>query len=271
VLCPNGHDVAADARFCPHCGAAVGEPESTLGGSMESALSRTPRKRRPLVVGLIIATAVIAVGVAVGGGILFFAVGISKSQEKHTLSGTLEAPDCAGGWDIANAVVEVTDESGKLIGSSSTGSNELTGHGCKVSFTVPDVPKAKFYQLKVGTHGAPSYSYSDLVGRGFDVSMTIGGGAAAARPENSYTTLFRRGIVKTNLGQPRYWGLLNLGYQWTDKVHTPPYWTRSQLSCIIKEAEWKYTQPEFIRVIDASDKLASPLNQKWQAIAQLCQ
>ncbi len=94
--------------------------------------------------------------------------------ERHTIVGTLEASECGGGYDITFANVEVRDESDKLIGSGATGANESTGGRCVVTFTIEDVPKASFYQIRIGSHDGPTYSYADMKAAGWTLQLTLG-------------------------------------------------------------------------------------------------
>src|SRR5688572_683117 len=109
MLCPNGHEVQADASFCPSCGAAVvygGSDETNVAASAsEQAVEKPiapapPRERRTLVVVLIVAALVIAIGVAIGGGILVLATNVFSSDETNTLTATLTAPECGGGYAL---------------------------------------------------------------------------------------------------------------------------------------------------------------------------
>ncbi|HYZ12202.1 MAG TPA: hypothetical protein VFA08_01145 [Actinomycetota bacterium] len=93
--------------------------------------------------------------------------------EKHDITGTLSAPECGGGYDIENASVHIRDESDKLIGSSSTGFDTTSGAGCEVAFTVRDVPRASFYQIRIGTHDGPSYSHSEMRSANWDLELAL--------------------------------------------------------------------------------------------------
>jgi hypothetical protein len=119
------------------------------------------------------AALVIGIGVAVGGGISFLVTDAAQSGGKHTVTGTLEAPKCGGGYGLTNANVEFRNESETLIGSSSTGENQDFGGKCRVLFEIADVPKAEFYQLKVGTHGAPTYTYEEMQAQNWNLSLSL--------------------------------------------------------------------------------------------------
>lgn len=101
--------------------------------------------------------AVLVIGVAA-------VISLKLMSPKHTITGSITAPECGGGYDIGGASVEVRDESGKLVGAATTslGETTSTGYLCTASFTVPDVPKAKFYDVTIGTHGGPSYTYEEM-------------------------------------------------------------------------------------------------------------
>jgi hypothetical protein len=183
MLCPNGHVVTEDARFCPSCGAAVGPSErdatdageSSQVAAEEGVTSAPERRRHTLLFASIAAVLVIGVGVAVGGGILLFATDVFSGGKTHTLNGILTAPECGGGYAIENANVELRDESNKLIGSAVTSSRWATvTDECKVEFRIDDVPQSDFYQLKVGTHGAPSYTYDELNAQGWNLGLSLG-------------------------------------------------------------------------------------------------
>ena len=98
----------------------------------------------------------------------------SPSTNEHTLTGTLEASECGGGYDIKNASVEIRDESDKLIGATTTSINDIqTGFGCKVSFTVEGLPQAEFYQITIGTHGGPSYTFDELEANNWNIALNL--------------------------------------------------------------------------------------------------
>jgi hypothetical protein len=115
----------------------------------------------------------------------------------YTLKGTIEMPaaDCSASiWD---APVTVKNESGKVIAVSSTGGNTNPGPTdvptgdtsaqdkaaynaalaawnpvCAAAFTVT-VPRAQFYQLQIGTHGAPAYSFSELQQDNWHIALSL--------------------------------------------------------------------------------------------------
>jgi len=50
---------------------------------------------------------------------------------------------------------------------------EAAGNACIATFAL-SVPRAQFYQLTIGTHGAPTYSFDDLQQRGWKVELSRG-------------------------------------------------------------------------------------------------
>jgi hypothetical protein len=71
-----------------------------------------------------------------------------------------------------NAFVEIRNQSNDLIGSGSTGSDSV-GDQCRVAFTIEDLPKADFYQVKIGTHGGPSYTYDELQSHDWELNLSL--------------------------------------------------------------------------------------------------
>jgi len=47
-----------------------------------------------------------------------------------------------------------------------------SGAECRVQFQSP-VPVAKFYQITIGTHSAPSYSFDEMHSRSFAVDLDL--------------------------------------------------------------------------------------------------
>lgn len=115
------------------------EPGPPKGG----ALSDIPRGVLVLGVAIILAGAMVAWAVT-------NAAKTQKSSEEpaapqtFTIDGSIEAPECYGGYEITNASVEVRDQTDKLIGAATTSSDVSSGVGCEASFDV-EVPKATFY------------------------------------------------------------------------------------------------------------------------------
>ena len=96
-----------------------------------------------------------------------------ETPEGNTLTGSFEAPECGGGYDIKFAPVEVRDEGEKLIGSSTTRFDTFAGAGCVVTFTIQRLPEADFYQIEIGTHGGPSYTFQELEAANWDIEVTL--------------------------------------------------------------------------------------------------
>jgi hypothetical protein len=175
TMCVNGHMVLENQRFCPQCGAPVGKQEAPAeapeGG--RAFPSETRRSRTPLLtVG--IAGAVVIIGLLVWLVLSSRGGPAGPLAEKHDIHGTLNATLCDGGYDIEGANVEVRDENDKLIGSATTGFDSTPGSGgCTVPFTARDVPKASFYQITIGTHGGPTYTYQEMQSENWNLTLTL--------------------------------------------------------------------------------------------------
>lgn len=114
---------------------------------------------------------VLGLAIVLAGGIVAWAVtNAAKTQKSSeepaapqtfTIDGSIEAPECFGGYEITNASVEVRDQTDKLIGAATTSSDVGSGTGCEAEFDV-EVPKATFYQIEIGTHGGPSYTFEEM-------------------------------------------------------------------------------------------------------------
>jgi hypothetical protein len=96
-----------------------------------------------------------------------------ETPEGNTLTGSFKAPECGGGYDIKFAPVEVRDEGDKLIGSSTTRFDTFVGARCVVTFTIQRLPEADFYQIEIGTHGGPSYTFQELEAANWDIEVTL--------------------------------------------------------------------------------------------------
>lgn len=100
----------------------------------------------------------------------------SPEPTSFTLTGTINAPQCAAGYQIENAAVTVKNETGAIIGATTTGVHEdfsSTKFGCTTDFSL-SVPKAAFYQVQIGTHGGPAYSFADMQANGWKLALTLG-------------------------------------------------------------------------------------------------
>jgi hypothetical protein len=91
----------------------------------------------------------------------------------NNLSGTLSADECGGGYDIANANVEVRDEADKIIGAGNTSGDTGSGVGCMVEFAIADLPDADFYQITIGTHDGPTYTMAELDALNWNLELSL--------------------------------------------------------------------------------------------------
>lgn len=159
-------------------------PASAGGGGQPAAA--TPRRgtKAPWFIALGI-LAVIVIGAVVMSGVL---------TAKHTLTGSLVVPAAdnlqtldwlgkittsSGGVQLggpcsasgvygditAGNTVTVRDDTGKVVGTAALGSGTLgftSTAVCVFTFTVPDVPAAKFITVEVGHRGSLTISGADL-------------------------------------------------------------------------------------------------------------
>lgn len=184
VACVNGHENPEGQQFCGTCGVPLKAPEEVASpwkatadspSSVQAGTPAPPPKRtlNPLVL-IGAGLAIVVIGLLVWL-VLLSRGGTGPLAEKHTISGSLTAPECAGGYDIENAAVELRNENNKLIGSTTTGLDQGTISGmCTVEFTISDVPKASFYQVTVGSHSGPSYSYQEMKSSGWRLDLSLG-------------------------------------------------------------------------------------------------
>lgn len=188
TTCPNGHENPPGQRFCGECGAPLDLPgppadgpdasvaEEVAGSTQQQdavqAQGGAQRNWTPiLVIGLFLGVGIIGL---LGWLVLSSRGGTSGPlAETHDIKGSLTASECGGGFDIEGAAVEIRDEKDKLIGAGSTSFDQGSGVGCRVTFTIPDVPKASFYQVNIGTHGGPSYSYSEMKANGWTLTLSL--------------------------------------------------------------------------------------------------
>jgi len=99
---------------------------------------------------------------------------VRQCTTRYRLVGELTAPDCAGGYDIEGAQVTVRDEKNAVIGTATTSQDVSdTAAHCTVYFR-DGLPKAKFYQVTIGTHGAPIYTFSQLTARHWRIFLVLG-------------------------------------------------------------------------------------------------
>jgi len=181
--CPQcGLELTETRRFCPECGYAFDVAAAPQASSpspppsivppvhgVEGPSSSVKRRSRLVIAIVVVAVVLLAVAAAV---YLFQTCSKSSIAGTHTIKGTLSAPD--KGYDIANASVEVRDESGDIVATGYSSGYERTESGdVQVTFAV-DVPKRKFYTITVGTHEGPSYSFDELESNGWQLDLTLG-------------------------------------------------------------------------------------------------
>jgi hypothetical protein len=187
TTCPNGHENPPGTKYCGECGAPLppsalpseaANAETVVGSDVPAPPTETheqaakPRNWTPILgIGLVLGVAII--------GLLGWLVLSSRGgsagplAETHDIKGSLVADECGGGYNIEGAAVDIRDEKDKLIGSATTSFDSGSGTGCTVNFRIPDVPKASFYQITIGTHGGPSYSYSEMKAAGWSVDLSL--------------------------------------------------------------------------------------------------
>jgi D-arabinose 1-dehydrogenase-like Zn-dependent alcohol dehydrogenase len=92
------------------------------------------------------------------------------AQEGDLCSGT-------GGYDdidLGTSVV-VTNEQGTVVGTGSLGPGSTTSSlDCDFTFTVADLPEARFYGIEVSHRGRVTFSRQQLDQDGWDVGLTLG-------------------------------------------------------------------------------------------------
>ena len=201
VRCPSGHDNPADRKYCGECGAPLGEDLASMGAPLDEVQAETTSETPPTVppappeeswsaagpsrsTGVsksiwVLGGAIVLAAAIVGGVLLFTRSSGNPSEEPrpshlYKLRGTLEASECGGGYEIEYASVEVRDQNDRIIGSGTTGGDTGSGLGgsCVVEFEV-NVPKANFYQVKIGSHGGPSYSFEELQAQDFQLDLSL--------------------------------------------------------------------------------------------------
>lgn len=110
----------------------------------------------------------------------------TQAPAVYTLTGSITAPVCDEGYALDGAAVEVRDEHNTLIGTGSTTAHEVDSGGyrevgpghyirtvCVGTFTVEGLPKAAFYQVRVGTHGGPAHSFDELQAAGWHLDLNL--------------------------------------------------------------------------------------------------
>jgi hypothetical protein len=160
LRCPNGHEVEPGVRFCPECGAAVGE--AAAGAASPSA----KRNLVPWLVGAdVVVVAAFAAFLLLGGG--------------HRVEGSFSmfGSDCqrSGGHDDIGPGTSVTirNESGSTIGTGSLGAGEGVSGGCAYPFAIDGVPDAKFYRVEVSHGGEVEYSLAEMESNEWTVIVSL--------------------------------------------------------------------------------------------------
>jgi len=100
----------------------------------------------------------------------------SPAAATHTLTGTMLSSgngcdDYRYDYNTDHAPVQVMDESGTLIGTTTTSGD--VGPLCTVTFSVSGLPTAKFYEVTIGTHQGPSYSYEELEASDWVIALEL--------------------------------------------------------------------------------------------------
>lgn len=128
--------------------------------------------------------ALVALLVALAG-----ALGYSRfAGPQHTISGTMTLFDASGYTNTADgcagkvgyqdittgATVTVSDESGKILGTSQLGKGDDNRPYCVFTFRVDGVSSANTYQVEVSHRGKVPYSTSDLAAKGWKVDLRLG-------------------------------------------------------------------------------------------------
>ena len=147
----------------------------------------------------------------------------AAAHSLHAVTGTVTVYDgkafpaktgpCTGsgnGYDdlATGTQVTVKNQAGALVGVGTFGDGKLTGRGgCILSFTVPDVKPADFYQLSTGT-GRPPHAVSaiDLAADSWKMDLSVGDAARAAIDSGADCVdpkLFTTTVSETQFGQPR--------------------------------------------------------------------
>jgi hypothetical protein len=112
----------------------------------------------------------------------------SPTAALETLNGTLKLTasiedlnfdaGCAGenGYEdiYPGAQVIVKNESGDILGEGHLVFVDYDFTACTFSFRVQGIPVAKFYTVTVGSRDPLTYSYDELKGQGWSVSLSLG-------------------------------------------------------------------------------------------------
>lgn len=188
MYCKNGHDNPQGQAFCGTCGVPLAtladpdfdeeeatEPTTATKEVVPPATPASPSHGGGSKVPWIIAGLAVLALAAVGGFLLLGDDNPSdepRPRKLFNLQGSLSAPECGGGYAIEFASVEIRDQQDRLIGSTTTGGDSGGGGSCSVDFET-EVPKATFYQITIGSHGGPSYSFEEMQDMGFTVVLSL--------------------------------------------------------------------------------------------------
>ena len=159
LRCPNGHEVQLGVRFCPECGAVVGEAAPV------AASPSVKRNLAPWLVAATTTTALVAAFLLLGGG--------------HRVKGSFSLPgsDChgSGGYDDIGPGTSVTirNESGSTIGTGSLAAGVGDGGGCAYPFAINGVPDAKLYRVEVSRGGEVEYSLAEMESNEWTVIVSL--------------------------------------------------------------------------------------------------
>lgn len=168
-VCSNGHAVPTGQRFCGVCGVEAQRSASETPWLPDPA---TDRKKFPIPAPVLF---------LVGLGVLFFGY---QQLAKTNLVGTFNlydsesAADCdspsMGFNDIHDGTeVLITDEDGKVVGSSQLTNGRSTVGGCVWDFSSA-VGNAEFYSVEVGRRGKVTWSRSELASLDWEISLQLG-------------------------------------------------------------------------------------------------
>jgi len=129
----------------------------------------------------------ILVGFATAAALAGCSVGETESQ---ALRGQIIAPECGGGYDLESSQVTLRNESNDIIGTATTGADamrSIQAPVCLVRFTIQNVPDAKFYAVRIGSHAGPAWSKAELMAQKYSPTLTLG---AAELPESGKPSAF---------------------------------------------------------------------------------
>ena len=112
----------------------------------------------------------------------------SATTSSYSITGSLALIDFAtaesncfgqGGYsDIGPGTqVTVTDQSGTIVGTGQLGTASVSGAAttCTFPFVASGLPRESFYGVSVSHRGVQNYSFSQLQGDGWQVSLMLGG------------------------------------------------------------------------------------------------